>query len=106
MNEVETLKQMASTAGLGMHEATRSEPIGDVTDWVLRDIRQTAPRQERRDARALATIGCVLVMLAIGMAAQAWSSLGDPMDDMAFQAASVIANPLTEANTFFTEGNQ
>ena len=104
MNEVDMIKQMASAAGPGRPGAP-GQAVGDVTDWVLRDIRDGGP-QETRDVRLAATIGCVLAVLAVALAIGAWSTVGDPSDEISIHASLAIENPLIQTSSLLDEGNR
>jgi hypothetical protein len=76
MNEVEFIRKLAQSADAG------PEMNGDVTDDVMASLRHGDPRSQMRGWRLSAAAGCVVAVIAMFGATQAWSSLFNPLSDL------------------------
>jgi hypothetical protein len=77
MNEIDRLAKLAASA-----EHSASTQIPDLADRVLADIRRGGRATGNRVWPATAAATFALAIIAAVSAAQAWSSLGNPLSDL------------------------
>jgi len=77
MNDEELFKSMSAK----VRDETPVE-IGDVSAWVLRDIRNRRVPIERGVWEAIGGATCVLALVAAIFAGRAWSSFSNPLTDV------------------------
>ena len=91
MNEVDVLRQLDRAA---QSSAAPPRPMGDVTGWVLDDIRRAQSQfDERRVWQIAAGLGCVAATLAVFAVLQVYVSFENPLADIGLQAFVSIESP-------------
>jgi len=94
MNEVEFIRSLRDAE---QKSGANPRPIGDVTAWVLDDIRrQESPDEDRRVWQFAAGFACVAALIAVVVGVHFYSALTDPFS-MGLQLLASIDSPLGTA---------